>query len=168
MIKVIIRRFLELLLPCAAFSALAVVLNVYLFNSTTTAAFIIAFLGAVAWFALNVRMLRNCYFDLHDKKEYFIANFIAYALFGICTVLVYLYFSNVVYGWIFAIAKLFKYTQLNFSTVQSTAMFHLFGGLMICLAPIGMNWIFEPDEDEEDEQDEQDIQDEQGAEEIKE
>lgn len=165
MIKVIIRRFLELLLPCACVSAIAVVLNVYLFNSTTMAAFIIGFLGAVAWFALNVHMLRNCYFDLHDKKEYFIANFIAYALFGICTVLVYVCFSGAVYSWIFAIAKFLKYTQLDFTTVQSTAFFHLLGGLMICLAPIGMNWIFEPDEDEEYEPD---GQDEQSQEEIEE
>lgn len=159
MIKVIIRRFLELLIPCVAFSAIAVALNVYLFNTTKTAPFIIAFIAAIIWFSINVYMLRCCYYGLQNAKDYFIANFIAYAAFGLCTVIVYLCFSKDVYSWTFAMTKFLRFTRLSdyfaHPIVYSVAIFHLLGGLMICLAPIGMNWIFDSDEDEEDLQNEE-------------
>ena len=60
----------------------------------------------------------------------------------------YRFFSNAVYGWFFAIAKFLKYTKFDISTLQSTALFHLLGGLMILWAPAGMEWIFLLDEDE--------------------
>lgn len=148
MVKVIIRRFLEMLISSALFSAIAVVLNILGLFTTTTSVFILDFLAAACWFTLNLFMLRHCYFDLRDRKIYYVSNFIAYAVFGICTVIAYLYFSSSVYGWIFAITKLFKYTALNFSTVWSAALFHLFGGLMILLAPIGMKWVFDLEDDE--------------------
>ncbi len=149
MIKVIIRRFIELLVSCALFSVIAVFLNIIGLFTTKTAVFTLAFLGAVCWFSLNVFMLRHCYFDLCDRKIYYISNFVAYIIFGICTVIVYLCFSNSVYGWIFAITKFFKYTNLSLSTVRSAALFHFLGGLMIWLSPIGMKWIFTLEEDEE-------------------
>ncbi len=148
MIKIIIRRFLELLISCALFSAIAVVLNITGIFTTRASVFTIALIGALLWIALNVFMLRFCFFDLRDRKAYFIANFAAYAIFGICTVIVYLCFSSSVYGWIFAITKFLKYTKLGVSTVLSTAVFHLLGGLMILLAPIGMKWIFIFEDDE--------------------
>lgn len=142
MIKIILRRFLELIIPCALISAIAVVLNITGLFTTRITVFTIAFLGAVIWFVLNITMLRRCYLDLRDIKVYYISNFIAYAIFGLCTVIVYLCFSNAVYGWIFAITKFFRYTNLNISTVISTAIFHFLGGLMILLSPLGMGWIY--------------------------
>lgn len=148
MTKIIIRRFLEMLVTCAFFSAIAVVLNITGVFTTRAAVFTLALVGAVLWIALNVFMLRHCYFDLRDRKTYYIANFAAYAIFGLCTVIVYLCFSSSVYGWIFAITKFLRYTKLGVSTVLSTAVFHLLGGLMILLAPIGMKWIFTLEDDE--------------------
>lgn len=148
MINVIIRRFLEMLITCALISAVAVVLNIMGLFTTRISVFILVLLGAILWFSLNVHMLRRCFFDLCDRKAYYISNFIAYAIFGICTVIVYLCFQSAVYGWIFAITKLFKYTKFSITTAQSAAIFHLFGGLMILLSPIGMKWIFTLGEDE--------------------
>ena len=159
MIKVIIRRFLELLIPCVAFSATAVVLNVYLFNSSKLAPFLIAFIAAVIWFAMNVYMLRCCYFALQNKKKYFLANYIAYAAFGLCTVIVFLCLPKDVYSWTFAMTKLFRYTRLSdyfaHPIVYSVAIFHFLGGLMICLAPIGMSWVFDSYDDEENPENEE-------------
>lgn len=159
MTKVIIRRFLELLIPCVAFSAIAVALNVYLFNGSKLAPFIIAFIAAVIWFAINVYMLRCCYIGMQNKKDFFIANFIAYALFGLCTVIVYLCFSKEVYSWVFAMTKFLRFTRLSdyfaHPIVYSVAIFHLLGGLMICLAPIGMSWVFDTYDDEENPENEE-------------
>ena len=76
MIKVIIRRFLELIITCALFSAIAVVFNITGLCTTRISVFVVAFLGALLWFYLNVSMLRHCYFDLRDRKAYYFANFI--------------------------------------------------------------------------------------------
>lgn len=148
MIRIIIRRFLELLITSILLSVIAVVLNITWLYTTKISVFLLSFLGALIWFILNVFMLRHCYFDLRNKWAYYISNFIAYALFGLCTVIVYLYFSSAVYGWIFAITKFFRYTNLNISTVISVALFHVLGGLMVLLSPIGMGWIFMLEDDE--------------------
>ena len=148
MVRIIIRRFLEMLFTCALISAIAVVLNIAGFFATRTSVFVLALLGAVCWFSLNVCMLRRCYFELRNEKDYYISNFIAYAIFGICTVIVYLCFKSSVYGWFFAITKLFKYTNFGITTAQSTALFHLLGGIMVWMSPIGMKWIFKNEEDE--------------------
>ena len=74
MIKVIIRRFLELIITCALFSAIAVVFNITGLCTTRISVFVVAFLGALLWFYLNVSMLRHCYFDLRDRKAYYFAN----------------------------------------------------------------------------------------------
>ena len=150
MIRIIFRRFLELLFSCALLSAIAVGLNFMEFFTTKTNVFFITFFGAVIWFLLNTIMLRRCYFDLRNKQVYYISNFIAYALFGLCTVIVYLCCSSAVYGWTFAITKFLRYTNLNISTVISTAIFHFFGGLMVLLSPVGMGWIFMLEDDDEE------------------
>ena len=145
--SVVIRRFFEMLITCGILSAVAVTLNITGIFETRITVFFVSFIGAVLFFCFNTSMLRNCYFDLKDRKLYFIANYISYALFGICTVVVYLCFSSAVYGWIFAITKFLKYTTLSFSTVGSAVFFHLLGGLMILLAPMGMSWIFMIDDE---------------------
>lgn len=149
MIRIIICRFFEMLITCALISAIAVVLNITGLFTTMTSVFILALLGALCWFSINLYMLRDCYFDLRDNKSYYVSNYLAYAIFGVCTVVVYLCFSSSVYGWIFAITKFMKYTKLGISTVGATAIFHLLGGIMILLAPIGMKWIFTLEEDDE-------------------
>ena len=148
MIGIVIRRFLEMLITCVLCSAIAVVFNITGLITTKFSVFILILLSAACWFLLNVYMLRRCYFGLRNKRIYYISNFTAYTFFGLCTVIVYLCFSNAVYGWLFAIAKFLKYTKFDISTVQSTALFHLLGGLMILWAPAGMEWIFLLDEDE--------------------
>ena len=148
MIRVVIFRFLEMSITCALFSAIAVAFNITGVFTSKNAVFILALLGVICWFFLNLWRLRVCYFALHDRKCYYISNFAAYVVFCICTVVIYLCFSSAVYGWAFAITKFLKYTNLYISTVQSTAVFHLLGGISILLAPIGMKWIFELEEEE--------------------
>ena len=148
MIKIIIRRFLEMFFTCVLISVIAVVINITGLVAAMAPVFILSSLGALCWFVLNVYMLRNCYFELRDNKIYYISNYLAYAIFGICTVVIYRCCSSSVYGWIFAITKFMKYTNLGISTVEATAVFHLLAGVMILLAPIGMKWIFAVEEEE--------------------
>ena len=148
MIKIIVRRFLEMFITCVLISIIAVVFNITGLVATITSVFILDLLGALCWFVLNFYMLRNCYFELRDKKSFYVLNYLAYAIFGICTVVIYRCFSSSVYGWIFAITKFLKYTNLGISTVEATAVFHLLAGVMILLAPIGMKWIFTVEEEE--------------------
>lgn len=147
MIRVIIRRFLEMFIPCAVYSAIAVVLNITGLITARNSVFILTLLGVIFWFFLNWYMLKCCYFALRNRKIYYISNFIAYAIFGICALVAYLCFSSAVYGWVFAIAKFLKYTKFAVSTFQSTVWFYLLGGFTIFLAPVGMDWIFLIDED---------------------
>lgn len=148
MIEFIIRRFLEMLLTCTLISAIAVVFNVTGLFNTRISVLILLLSCAGCWFILNFYLLRLFYFNLRNKKVYYITNFAAYTIFAACTVFVYLCFSNAMYGWIFSITKLFKYTEWDFSTVQSTALFHLLSVIIISCAPIGMGRIFMLDESE--------------------
>ena len=99
------------------------------------------YIAAALFVAINIWMMRACYYVLRDTKIYFVVNYGAYLAFGLITVLVYKLFSSEAYTWLFAITKFARYTNLYLPTAYSAAIFHTVMGIAIFLAPIGMSWV---------------------------
>ena len=99
------------------------------------------YIAAALFVAVNIWMMRACYYILRNTKQYFIVNYGAYFAFGLITVLAYKLFSSEAYTWLFAVTKFARYTNLYLSTVYSAAIFHVVMGIAIPLAPIGMSWV---------------------------
>ena len=149
--KIIIRRFIELLLTCAVISSVMTILNLSEAVEGKTCLFMGLLLGTAVFIFVNVIMLRRCYFDLQSKYRYYTANIIAYILFVAVSFAVYFLCSNECYAWIFAITKFARYTNAELSTQHSALLFHGIGLLTVIFAPLGMSWVFmnEDDYDEE-------------------
>lgn len=100
----------------------------------------------------NAFMLRHCFFELHDRKAYYVLNYTAYGIFMLITVLVYEIFGQIPYAWMFNTLKLLAFSEFDFSTAAATAVTHFMMLGVIALAPIGMDWVFDiPVEEFEDE-----------------
>lgn len=144
--KIIIRRFIELLLTCAVISSVMTILNISEVVEGKTHLFLGLLLGTAVFIFVNVMMLRRCYFDLQSKHQYYTANIIAYILFMAVGFVVYFLCSNECYAWFFAITKFARYTNAELSTQRSALLFHGIGLLTVIFAPLGMSWVFMDEE----------------------
>lgn len=98
-------------------------------------------IGAVIFFAVNVRMLRYCYYDMRNyRMEYYIVNMAAYLLFALVCFAVYFFCNSEVYAWLFVTTKLIRYTVVKVPILYSALFFHFIGLITIFLSPIGMKW----------------------------
>lgn len=140
---IVLRRLVELMLSCFILSLVATVLN--LMNVIDTAYGLMILLGIFALFfwLVNVRQMRDCYYDIKGNKSYFKLNFIAYLLFMCVNGLLFLFvyftggeLSRYVYTGIFAITKVFKYIPpyVN-SNFLSGAVFHAVGIVLVFVSP---------------------------------
>ncbi len=148
--KVVIRRFLELFVTNLFLSLLLIYANLgYLLN--TKEALSMGFIAGTAVFLyINVRMLRNCYFDLEGKSAYYSSNVIAYLSFTLLSMFAYFFVSNEIYTWVFALTKFVRYINSQISAFISICIFHILGILSIYVAPLGMgNFINERIENEQ-------------------
>lgn len=141
------RRLCELFLTCAIISAVITFFYVAGILYTDTFLSIALLIGLFVFAFINIRMLRQCYFDLHSNKNYYLSNLLSYAIFALISIGVYKLCSGIIFTWLFAITKFVKYTDAGNPTIKSMLFFHLIGFLCVLLAPIGMKWIFEDIED---------------------
>lgn len=95
-------------------------------------------IGTTIFLYINVRMLRNCYFDLDGKSEYYTLNAIAYLFFAMINMFSYFFVADKIYTWLFALTKFIRYTNFEISTFTSVCVFHTMGILLIFVAPLGM------------------------------
>lgn len=155
--RTILTRLAEMLLLCFTLSTISCALLYYEWIPVTESAYGITLLiVAIIFIVCNVFMLRQCYFDLRDPRMYYILNFAAYGIFMLITAVVYKGFGRVVFSWMFNALKLLTYTDFDLSAVHSTAVMHAIMLVVIAIAPIGMEWIFDiPDEVFEDEDEEE-------------
>lgn len=119
--RVVIRRFFELLITNLLISLLITIANVGELLATKAELSNGLLIGTALFLFINVRMLRNCYFDLEGKSGYYISNAIAYLF--------------------FALTKFIKYANFQISTLASVCIFHIIGILLIFIAPLGMEEI---------------------------
>lgn len=154
--RTILIRLAELLLLCFTMSPISCALYYYHWIPNTEAAYgILLIVITIIFIVSNVFMLRQCYFDLRDTAAYYITNYIAYFVFMVITYVTFRLFGEIPYAWLFNTLKLAAFTDFDLSSLRSTFVTHGIMLLIIAVAPIGMDWVFDlPEEDFEDEEDE--------------
>lgn len=160
--RTVITRLAELLGLCFIMSPISCALYYYEFIPRTDMAYSLVLLAAtVIFITANVLFLRHCFFELHDRKAYYVLNYTAYGIFMLITVLVYEIFGQIPYAWMFNSLKLLAFSEFDFSSANATAVTHFVMLGVIALAPIGMDWIFDiPVEELEDEFEDEEYEDE--------
>lgn len=140
LLRVIKRRFIELIIKSFLISSIitaAFEFGIFPSEKPVMRSFICT--GAVIFLIINIIQLRYCYYDLKGKKEYYVANFIAYSLYmlaGLITILI----NNEAYTWVFCITKFLRFTESGPPKYLSAAIFHAVMLLAIVCAPVGMAW----------------------------
>lgn len=138
-IIIFIRRFAELIFTCfiiSGFIALLSKMGILVERGHVVFALLI---GAVIFFVVNIKMQRNCYYDMGEyHKEYYIINTVAYLLFAAVCYLVYIFCSDEVYTWLFAITKWVRFTVNRIEIYLSALLFHLVGLATVFLSPAGV------------------------------
>ncbi len=149
-IKMIIRRFLELLISNAIISAIIATLNKLGILSTRPMLFWALLVGVILFVFINVFFLRNCYFELKERKRYYIVNIVAYVFYALLMFIINGIGWNQVYAWLFATTKVLRFTSVYLDTMYSALFFHGICLAMIFLAPFGVDWdfLFEDEERE--------------------
>lgn len=154
--RTILIRLAELLGLCFIMSPISCALYYYKWIPNTEAAYgIMLVIITIIFIVSNVLMLRRCYFDLRNTVAYYVTNYMAYFVFMVITYVTFRLFGEVPYAWLFNTLKLAAFTDFDLSSLRSTFFTHGIMLLIIAVAPIGMDWVFElPDEDfDEDEED---------------
>ncbi len=136
--RVVIRRFFELLITNFLISLLIIIANVGEILATKAELSKGLLIGTALFLFINVRMLRNCYFDLEGKSGYYLSNAIAYLLFALLSIFLYFFTTDEIYTWLFALTKFIRYTNFQVSTFISVCTFHIIGIFLIFIAPLGM------------------------------
>ncbi len=150
-LRVSARRFAEILITHIIISVIVAGI-VVVFERTKIASnnVMLALLitSIIAYVIVTVAMSRRCFFDLIDRKKYYITNILAYVMFMIVNVALYFLLDSVPYTWLFAITKSFRYISPFIGTKLSILIFHTVMLGFIAAAPIGMDWLFDMDDDE--------------------
>ncbi len=128
--QIILRRFLELLIPEIILSAIItfVSANDYITNAHTSVGAIMA-LSLALYLFCNFYLLRGCCEDL-DIVEYYIYNLVAYILFVGVNAAFYFGGNNSLYTWLFSITKTIFVLFQQMKTFTSIKIFH---GLILAL-----------------------------------
>jgi len=141
--RVIIRRFFELLLINTILSSIIVGLyELELLPGEHVFVKFAMLLGAVLFAVIQAFMLRHCYFDLCNKYDYYLFNYLAYAVFMVVDIAVFFLCNNVIFTWGFGITKFLRFISVGMDTFFGIIVFHLAMLVIIALAPIGMGWVF--------------------------
>lgn len=141
--KVIIRRTLELLISNAIISLFLTMFNIFGVLETQTQLGFASLLGVSVFLLVNVKLSRDCYFDLRSNYNYYFSNILSYLIFVLIGIFVYMLFPSYIFTCFFSIIKVAKYSRFIVSTFLSMLFFHTIGFLCILFAPIGMGWVFE-------------------------
>ncbi len=143
--RIIIRRFLELFVTNFIVSVALTVLNIEKILSLRGALTFGAVFGIALFLVANVKMQRDCYFDLRDKKLYYFTNISAYIAFALFGFAVYFIGGGTIYTWLFSVTKFAKFFSRGISVPVSAAMFHCIGLAAVLVSPLGMDKTFAED-----------------------
>lgn len=154
-VRLILQRFFEMLVPCALLSAVGTIVYVAGFVPTKISLMILLTAELLLFGVVHFIMLRQCYVALADNKMYFKINLMAYGVFLLVSLALFFMFDNegrnYPYTWLFAITKFLRHSPISLSNLMSAGIFHGIMILLICTAPQGMGWVFEPEEEDEEE-----------------
>lgn len=139
------RRYGELIITSFVLSVIATLLNISQAVSLKPYVLLMLVIGTVIFLVINIVQMRDCYFELGNAPQYYLANLFAYGLFSVTTVVVYKV-SNFIFTWIFGITKFMRYLPIDVPAKYSLLLFLAILGIAVLLAPIGMQKIVEEDE----------------------
>lgn len=137
---VVYRRVAELLLPTVVFSLLITIFNITGLVVKRNNVFFMILAFVLVFTIFNFKNLRNCYFDLRNKKLFFVLNFLSHAIFAGVNFAVLVFAKNEVYTWLFSITKVLKFRGMD--VIYSVLIFHSIQLMCIIASTIGMEWIF--------------------------
>ena len=137
-LRMIIRRFSELVVTTSAISAMLTILNITGVLNTQDMLSVGMFAGVVLFAFSNTLMLRHSLFELKNIYIYYIANILAHIAFIIFGYIVYTNYPIEIYTWFLAVAKFARYSNIGVSNFYSAVIFYLIGFISIFAAPIGM------------------------------
>jgi len=145
----ILRRLCELFFSCASLSLLLSLLCLTgVLPDASIKMFAGVYISVIAFWCINIRMLRDCHYEIRDNFLYLAINFSAHTVFALLNLLAYKLLPQYIYTFPFAITKIAKFTPLLVSSGYSAVIFHIIAGILILLAPIGMKRIYEEEEAE--------------------
>ena len=133
--QIILRRFLELLIPEIVLSAIITFIsaNEYITNTHSSVGAIML-LSLALYLFYNFYLLRGCCEDL-DIVEYYVYNLISYILFVGVNAAFYLAGNNTLYTWLFSITKTISVVFQQMKTLTSIKIFHCLVLALIFIAP---------------------------------
>lgn len=146
----ITRRLLEMLVCTAVLSIVCVALRFAGIVHSQNGLIISLFIGVIIFVWVNVSQCKQCFFELRDNRLYYLTNYLAYLLYIVVATGVYVLWGNGGYSWVFAIVNFLSYLPAGISSPLSAAIFHVIMLIAIFLAPLGMGWIFEEEEEEDE------------------
>lgn len=148
-IKIINQRFVETLVWCVLISTVISFLCVSGAMPIASLQRDVALcICPIVFIAINVKKMRNCYYEIKNTALYYTINLCAYAIFSVLNLSSYVFFSREAYTWCFLITGFARFSRLEVATKISIMMFHCINLASIFLAPIGMGWVLEKEAEE--------------------
>ncbi len=134
--RVIFRRFLELLVPMAVMSAITTFLYVrtYIPSNRGSVGIVMLFVSLL-YMLYHIYLLTGCCEDI-EPLEYYFYNIVAYLLFLIVNLVFYDVCDNNTYTWVFSLTKTYSVMNEQVSTRDSVQWFHGMLVAIILLIPV--------------------------------
>lgn len=143
-----LKRFVEILVVNILISAAIMLLNIIGILGTQKQIFHGMIAGTVLSIVINFVFMRRCYYVLTNRFLYYTSNYIAYAMFLAVNLFVGAVFDNYTYAWLFAVAKVARFSHYQVGSFVSALIFNMVMFLSVLLAPVSMGWVM-TDEDYE-------------------
>ncbi len=135
--RVIIRRFLELLFPTMLLSVMVTFLhvNTYIPESKTVLGIVMLF-SVILVSIYTLSCLNECFDDMFQMIDYFFYNLVAFGMFVGAIWIAFHYMNNVWFTWLFAIAKTFVFLAEGVTITSSLTYFCGIFLVFIFIVPI--------------------------------
>lgn len=147
--SVAIKHFFEMLIINVALSVVVTALNQLGVLDKQQTIFAATTAGVVLSMIINIALLRGCYYDVANRRIYYISSYLACAAFIIVNLGVGFLFNNYVYAWLFGITKFARFSHFQWDSLVSAILFNILMIASIHIAPLGMGWLVLDDDYEE-------------------
>lgn len=144
-LKVAKKRYIEIVALNVILSVFVTLINFIGVLKIRQHIFVASSAAMFLFMAINIHLMRDCYYDLRNKLRYFAANYLAYIAFYVTNLVVGAIFNNTVYAWLFSITKFARFSHLRWSSFASASLFLLLMLISVHLATVGMGGLFEDD-----------------------
>lgn len=134
--KRIFRRFNEMLLCSVLLSAILMLFDsagVFPRNQLSYTA--VLAVASVFYVGYIIKRLRRYYKRTKKRRNYYIKSYIAYGIFAVLSLAIYLIFGQTVFAWLFCVTMPFYYILYGVPLFAAILIYHAFMLVVILLAP---------------------------------